>query len=115
MPNCMVSGCGSGRGKVRGVKGKETVQLFRFPENVFIRNRWIRQLHFDPKYWQPTGQRICNLHFSIDCFVPPNLNVDKRGRRRNTLKLKPEAVPTKLRDFKERLKLECKFSNFASV
>ena len=92
MPSCLAPLCQSGRGKE---KGEAKIHLFTFPDDKFIRCRWIRQLRKDPKRWQPgKSARLCSLHFEPQCFVSADLNRDKRGRPLKTPALKKDAVPT---------------------
>ena len=93
MPTCVVPNCMSGRGKAKGVT--ERVRLYPFPESLYMRNRWIRQLHRDPYKWQTNDQtRICNLHFEDWCFLNPEQNKTKHGRVKKIPALKSAAVPT---------------------
>ena len=65
MPSCIAPLCPSGRGKKKGEAKQPKIHLFTFPDDKFIRCRWIRQLRKDPKRWQPgistAGFRIKNL------------------------------------------------------
>ena len=58
---CVVPGCNNPESKRAGIK----VQLFPFPNDPMIRNRWILSLKFHPD-WRPNGNnsRVCADHFT---------------------------------------------------
>jgi len=88
---CVVPGCNNPESKRAGIK----VQLFPFPDDPMIRNRWILSLKFHPD-WRPNGNnsRVCADHFTKDSFIPPEENRDKSGRLRKKDRLTKLAVPT---------------------
>ena len=95
MPVCCVIGCQSGS----PAYSHEKVQKFPFPkagEAPQLRKMWIEQIgrqEEDGTMWMPTKDSlVCRKHFRDEDFVEEN--VDKQGRPRKTLKLKPRSRPT---------------------
>ena len=91
MPTCTAPGCLIG--KIGSLK--EGSRLFSFPENKTLRNRWIRQLRYDPQKWKPgKNSYVCSKHFELKCFKSKEDNVDKKGRPLKRLNLVDGAIPT---------------------
>ncbi|XP_031635835.1 zinc finger protein 43-like isoform X2 [Contarinia nasturtii] len=69
----------------RGCPSESSVSFFRPPQDVQIREKWIRSIR---KYQGISNQfKICQLHFDMDCFF-------NRVRETSQLRLRPNAIPT---------------------
>ena len=92
MPCCAVPGCPTGSGHYRG----EHYALHPFPKNDSVKKQWIENIN-RPNCVPSEHKRfyVCSKHFSPDCYLTGEENVDGRGRKRKKVKfLKPDAVPT---------------------
>lgn len=90
MVRCKVSMCFTGEPK----KGGGKFITFKFPDDSAARTAWIKALKIDPR-WVPTKHdRICELHFTEDCFVSDEKNVFKDYHKKRRKNLLPHAVPT---------------------
>ena len=92
MPCCAVPGCPTGSGHYRG----EHYALHPFPKNDSVKKQWIEKIN-RPNCVPSEHKRfyVCSKHFSPDCYLTGEENVDGRGRKRKRVKfLKPDAVPT---------------------
>ena len=92
MPCCAVPGCPTGSGHYRG----EHYALHPFPKNDSVKKQWIENIN-RPNCVPSEHKRfyVCSKHFSPDCYLTGEENVDNRGRKRKKVKfLKPDAVPT---------------------
>jgi hypothetical protein len=85
MPGCSVKGC----------SGKDH-DKFSFPKtNDDLKVKWENQLNIQ-NFIPNKDSRVCDKHFTEDSFVPPHLNVTKKGEQLNRKRLKPLAYPTLL-------------------
>ena len=96
---CCVIGCQSGS----PAYSHENVQMFPFPDvnkAPKLRKEWLEQIGIvfhDGTLWNPKPEsrpRICQKHFLDEDFLTAEENVDKQGRRRQRLTLRPRAKPT---------------------
>ena len=90
MPQCAAYGCNSGS---RHSKGEEKYTLHRFPKLDSVKNDWIDRI--DRVGFVPSRHSvICSKHFSPECYLTGEENVDDQGRKRKKPHLKERAVPT---------------------
>ena len=87
MPTCAVVGCYSGKSK------ENACQAFNFPDCEKTCKVWLERLN-RKNYKVTKNSRVCIRHFAPDAFIDTKQNVDDRGRKRNRLRLKPQAFPT---------------------
>ena len=89
MPLCAAVGCNCGSPLYKG----EKYTLHSFPKLTSVRNDWVERINragFVPTH----TSRLCSKHFSSECYLPEEENVDDRGRKRKKPHLKERAVPT---------------------
>ena len=87
MPTCAVFGCYSGKSK------ENACQAFNFPDCEKTCKEWLERLN-RKGYKVTKNSRVCIRHFAPEAFIDQKQNVDDRGRKRNRLRLKPQAFPT---------------------
>ena len=87
MPHCVVEGC-----HFRNRK-ENSCRHFSFPDCEKTCQKWLEQLNRQD-YKVTKNSRVCIRHFAPEAFIDQKQNVDDRGRKRNRLRLKPQAFPT---------------------
>ena len=89
MPQCCVFDCNTGSRHYKG----EKYTLHSFPKITSVKNEWVERIN--RAGFVPTdSSRVCSKHFSSECYLPEEENVDERGRKRKNPHLKERAVPT---------------------
>ena len=90
MPTCAVPGCNNGGGAAYGAA--EKVSTFALPKAPVQKREWIERLNREGI--TPENSRVCEVHFEKECFLPPEENVDPRGKPLKRKALKPGAMPS---------------------
>ena len=91
MPQCSAFGCYTGSESQKG-RG-QNYTLHPFPKIESVRKAWVEAIN--RVGFVPTkSSRVCAKHFSPECYLSGENNVDDRGRKRKKAKaLNPKAVP----------------------
>ena len=91
MPNCVAPGCPTGSGSYQG----EKYSLHPFPKTDSVKKKWIEKMNREKTFVPSENSRLCSKHFTPDCYLTGEENIDDRGRKRRKVKyLKPDAIPT---------------------
>ena len=89
MPVCAIVGCNSGSPRYKG----EKYTLHSFPKITSVKNDWTERIN--RVGFVPTNSScVCSKHFTPECYLPDEENVDDHGRKRKKPFLKERAVPT---------------------
>lgn len=83
---CVAAGCSN--------TPSTTVTLFKFPNDLVLREKWVKQVRRTRAEWEATEHSVlCSEHFTEDCFeadavLARSFGLSKRRR------LKADAIPT---------------------
>lgn len=83
---CFVEGCKSKKYCKKGEISDSNLQFYGFPSCQEVREVWVKAFRLNNQEITqfPKTSRICNLHFSLDCFKQCGLSS----------RLKPNSVPS---------------------
>ena len=85
---CAIFNCQSGF-----PNSEEKVRLLSFPKSKIYCQKWIEAVNRE-KFTVTKDSYICEKHFKDTDWVPPELNVTKRGKAKAKKTLKENAVPS---------------------
>ncbi len=92
MPDhCSAPGCMS------GYDGQKGHSFHKFPDDLQMRQKWLRAIPRDTKTWTPsTHSRMCSLHFREEDYVDSRDKDIKRRQKKKTARksLRKDAVPS---------------------
>ena len=93
MVGCCAYNCSNNSSRLNKLETGEKPSFDKFPQGQSVRNRWIQQLRLENFVLKPHS-RLCQAHFTPECYVRNPETLLSLGLEGERLTLKPDAVPT---------------------